>query len=112
MKFELFKELYLEAAESENLEHYIDERGWQDWMNEYSVEETAEVLKDIYNLATNDLKDTRDVARAGFSRQYDIPVRTLEDWDNNKRTPPQYVKTLLNYAQFMTRHGKTASNDV
>ena len=104
MKFELFKELYLEAAESENLEYYIAERGWQDWMNEYSVDETAEVLEDIYNLATNDLKDTRDVSRAGFSRQYDIPVCTLEDWDNNKRTPPKYVKMLLDYAQFMTRH--------
>lgn len=104
MKFELFKQLYLEVTESENLEYYIAERGWQDWMNEYSVDETAEVLKDIYSLATSDLKDTRDMSRAEFSRQYDIPVRTLEDWDNNKRTPPKYVKMLLDYAQFMMRH--------
>ena len=104
MKFALFKELYLEAAESENLEYYIAERGRQDWMNEYSVDETAEVLKDIYSLATSDLKDTRGMSRAGFSRQYDIPIRTLEDWDNNKRTPPKYVKMLLDYAHFITRH--------
>lgn len=35
------------------------------------------------------------VSRAEFSRRYSIPVRTLEDWDSGKRTPPVYVVSLL-----------------
>ena len=26
-----------------------------------------------------------------------IPVRTLEDWEAGKRTPPEYIPRLLNY---------------
>ncbi|OHX28316.1 hypothetical protein Javan273_0003 [Streptococcus phage Javan273] len=104
MKFELFKTLYDEAIESENLEYFIAERGWQDWMEDYQADEIAIILTKIYNLATNELKDTRDVSRAEFARQYNIPARTLQDWDLGKRTPPTYVKMLLDYATFMSKH--------
>ena len=35
------------------------------------------------------------VSRAEFSRRYGIPVRTLEEWDAGRRTPPEYVVNLL-----------------
>ena len=35
------------------------------------------------------------VSRAEFSRRYDIPIRTLENWDAGKRLPPDYVVKLL-----------------
>jgi ribosome-binding protein aMBF1 (putative translation factor) len=35
------------------------------------------------------------ISRAEFSRRYHIPVRTLEDWDAGKATPPPYVIELL-----------------
>lgn len=35
------------------------------------------------------------VSRAKFSRQYHIPLRTLEDWDWGKKSPPAYVLELL-----------------
>lgn len=35
------------------------------------------------------------VSRAEFSRRYGIPVRTLEEWDAGRRTPPDYVVSLL-----------------
>lgn len=35
------------------------------------------------------------VSRTEFSRQYHIPLRTLEDWENGKRNPPNYVLELL-----------------
>ena len=38
------------------------------------------------------------ISRAEFSRKYDIPVRTLEDWECKKRTPPSYVLSLLERA--------------
>lgn len=102
MKFELFKELYSEALEDDTtLEYFIAERGWQDWMEEYDTDQVANLLSRIYYLANNPLKDTREVSRAEFSRQYAIPIRTLENWDTEKRAAPAYVKLLLDYAQFM-----------
>lgn len=38
------------------------------------------------------------VSRAEFSRRYNIPIRTLEDWDWGKKTPPKYVMELLERA--------------
>ena len=35
------------------------------------------------------------VSRTEFSRQYHIPLRTLEDWESGKRNPPNYVLELL-----------------
>jgi hypothetical protein len=100
MKFELFKELYDEALEIASLELYVAERGWQDWMEGYTPDEVAELLGRIYRLANNPLKDTREVSRAEFSRRYGIPVRTLQDWDLGNRSAPEYVKLLIDFAQF------------
>ena len=38
------------------------------------------------------------ISRAAFSRRYNIPIRTLEDWDSGKSTPPIYVIQLLERA--------------
>lgn len=100
MKFELFKELYDEALDVASLELYVAERGWQEWMEEYKPDEVAELLSRIYYLANNSLKDTRQISRAEFSRQYGIPVRTLQDWDLGNRSAPEYVKLLIDFAQF------------
>jgi putative transcriptional regulator len=35
------------------------------------------------------------VSRSEFSRRYNIPLRTLEEWDAGRRTPPTYVIELL-----------------
>lgn len=101
MKFELFKQLYSEALEDKNLELYVSERGWQEWMDDYSQEKIKDILNTIHTLANNNLKNTRRVSRAEFSRRYHIPIRTLEDWENEKRTPPIYVKMLIDYVQFL-----------
>lgn len=35
------------------------------------------------------------ISRAEFSRRYHIPLRTLEEWDAERRIPPGYVMELL-----------------
>ncbi len=35
------------------------------------------------------------ISRAEFSRRYRIPLRTLESWEAEVRTPPEYVLALL-----------------
>ncbi|MDO4432001.1 MAG: hypothetical protein Q4B80_01665 [Aerococcaceae bacterium] len=100
MKFELFKQLYAEALEESDLEYYIAERGWQEWMENYTAQEIADILNRVHTLANNPLKDTRQNSRAEFCREYNIPLRTVEDWDSGNRTPPSYIKLLIDFAQF------------
>lgn len=42
-----------------------------------------------------EIREMSGLSRAAFSRAYKIPVRTLEDWESGKRTPPEYVADLL-----------------
>ncbi len=44
------------------------------------------------------IKEAREAAglsRAEMSRIFEIPVRTLEEWDAGRRTPPPYVEKLI-----------------
>lgn len=44
------------------------------------------------------IKEAREAAglsRAEMSRLFEIPVRTLEEWDAGRRTPPPYVEKLI-----------------
>lgn len=44
------------------------------------------------------IKEAREKAgfsRAEMSRKFEIPIRTLEDWETEKRTPPPYVAKLI-----------------
>ena len=44
-----------------------------------------------------ELREQTGMNRRAFSEYTKIPVRTLEDWEAGKRTPPEYVPRLLNY---------------
>ncbi len=37
------------------------------------------------------------MSRKEFSEHFGIPLRTLEDWEANRRTPPNYLPRLLCY---------------
>lgn len=41
------------------------------------------------------------LSQEAFSKKYKIPKRTIENWENNTRTPPQYVLELLEKAVCM-----------
>ena len=41
------------------------------------------------------IREMTGLSRAEFSRQYKIPLRTLEDWDSGRGKPPEYVLDLL-----------------
>lgn len=42
-----------------------------------------------------EMRELLGISRAEFSRRYRIPLRTLENWESGKRTPPPYVINLL-----------------
>ena len=37
------------------------------------------------------------MSRKDFSEHTGIPVRTLEDWEAGRRTPPEYIPRLIAY---------------
>lgn len=47
---------------------------------------------------SEEIRSILGISRAAFSRKYNIPIRTLEDWDAGKKNPPEYVMDLLERA--------------
>lgn len=43
------------------------------------------------------LRESTGMSRKEFSEHTGIPVRTLEDWEAGRRTPPEYVPKLIAY---------------
>lgn len=104
MKYELFSRLYNEAMDYEDVDMYIAERGWQEWMDEYAdgndASDIAAILTRIYDLANMDIKAMRaqdGLSFKKFSAVYGIPERTIQDWEYGKRRTPEYVRRLLAY---------------
>lgn len=43
------------------------------------------------------LREEAGFSRRDFSQHTGIPLRTLEDWEAGRRTPPEYIPRLLAY---------------
>ncbi len=41
------------------------------------------------------IRSISGLSRAEFSRRYEIPVRSLENWESGVRKCPEYVEKLL-----------------
>lgn len=104
MTYEDFRRLTTAATEFADLSTYIAEEGGsvpEDILDDRLVS----VLGDIYLYAhtptLNTLRTIADLSRAAFAREYNIPTRTLENWEAttaNTRQAPPYVLDLLAYA--------------
>ena len=44
-----------------------------------------------------ELRESTGMSRKDFSEHTRIPVRTLEDWEAGRRTPPEYIPRLIAY---------------
>ena len=44
-----------------------------------------------------ELRESIKLSRKEFSEHIGIPVRTLEDWEAGRRTPPEYIPRLISY---------------
>ena len=51
--------------------------------------DTAKLIKE--------LRESTGMSRKEFSEHTGIPIRTLEDWEADRRTPPDYMPRLLDY---------------
>lgn len=46
-------------------------------------------------MTVKEIREALGISRAEFSRRYNIPIRTLEEWEAGRRTPPAWVPELL-----------------
>ena len=44
-----------------------------------------------------ELRKSAGMTRKEFSEHMGIPIRTLEDWEAARRTPPEYIPRLIDY---------------
>ena len=57
-----------------------------------------------------ELRESVGENRSEFSKHTGIPVRTIEDWEAGRRTPPEYIPRLIAYQlkyEELTKKGKT-----
>jgi len=51
--------------------------------------DTQNIIKELRNQTGLNRKD--------FSAYIGIPLRTIEDWEAGRRTPPEYIPRLISY---------------
>lgn len=116
INFSTFSKLYSEAVESDSLDFFVSERGWQEeWMDGIGITKIVKILEEIYFLANSSLADIRkkyDYSRARLSRKYYIPTRTLQDWESGVRTAPPYVLAMLYYMLFLDVINEVKKNEI
>jgi putative transcriptional regulator len=47
---------------------------------------------------SEEIRKISGLSRAAFCRKYNIPIRTVEDWDAGRAEAPEYVMKLLERA--------------
>ena len=44
-----------------------------------------------------EIRKETGLSRKDFSEHLGIPLRTIEDWEAGRRTPPEYIPRLIKY---------------
>lgn len=98
----------LNAIDCSDFEQYTTKCGGS-MQEEHFADDSdiVSIMRQIWDLAHDftfrRLHTIRGGSLAAFSREYDIPLRTLEDWNADRRTPPDYVLELLSADVLTTR---------
>lgn len=103
MTYIQFREIVISLQDCKDLDHFIAERGWQDWMDGCDSDRTVEILTAVWELRDNPIKGIKAVTKltnAKLSEQYGISIRTVEDWARGVRQCPDYTSTMLAYCVF------------
>lgn len=115
ISFSVYKQLYGEAKEYDNIDMYIMERGWQDWMDDMTADDIADLLRNIYTISRDGIKGLLSITGDNltvFCRKYVIKYRTAQNWLSGnrdaKREAPEYTLMLLGFAVLSDISTKTA----
>lgn len=61
------------------------------------MRDTRDGCKKVDDMNIKELRAGTGLSQAKFSEKYGIPERTIQDWEAEKRTPPDYVIDMLAY---------------
>lgn len=107
INFKTFAVLYGEAKEYSDLDPYILERGWQDWMNHINKNDVAKILTDIYEMSVDGIKGVLKVSSltlSAFARKLYVPLTTAQKWKAGDRTPPEYTMLMMSYVTLADKY--------
>ena len=101
----------LDARQYTSLEEFISasqNKPWVQWFREYYKKDPNEIvqskLNELFRIIYSEghdhplskiLRGITEMTQKQFAAYFEIPVRTLEDWDAGKSSPPVYVLSLL-----------------
>ena len=98
MKLSTLHNLILSAQECDTLEIFAFECGGS-LPESVPDEEVFSLLEKIYNFANDynfrHIRSISGLSQKRFAIEYNIPVRSVENWDSGFSTPPSYVLELL-----------------
>jgi putative transcriptional regulator len=46
-------------------------------------------------MGVKELRKLTGLSQTAFGEKYDIPMRTIQNWENGVRVPPNYILKLL-----------------
>lgn len=98
--YQNFHALVIDAAECSTEEQYIAEAGSSVYAD-LDADEILSMLHRIWIYHTGGLGALRKelgLSRISLSREYGIPIRTLENWDAGVAVPQKYVSDPIAYA--------------
>lgn len=49
-------------------------------------------------MTIKELRQSTGLSQSAFSERFEIPRRTIEDWEAGRRNPPTYVTKLIELA--------------
>lgn len=108
MKYTAFREVVNSIPDCEDFEHFVAERGWQEWMEDYADGDNSDrivkVLAAIWELRENPVKGIKKVVHTtnlALSEAYGIPIRTVNDWTRGAMASrSNYPWIMLAYCVF------------
>lgn len=101
--YELFIKLYKEAQLYDDMDWFIAERGWQEWMNDYKDDMIASILKTSYKLSRmtfSELKEFSGLSVPKLADKIGVSPRTFGKWVSGEVMPPAHDKMFLTYVMF------------
>lgn len=100
ISYEIFRKLYAEAKEQEDVEMYQSERGREDWMEGTPVDEIMAFLKTVHEIARGGFPELLEQYKnmRVMSEHLEIPYSTLQKWKQGISSPSEHLLKLMEYA--------------
>lgn len=91
---------YLEINPEEKTVQYILFEQYptpEDIANANIVHDDYVGVMDWLRPTIKELREQSGMSQSQFSNFFNIPIRTIQDWEQERRTPPPYVVELIEY---------------